>query len=352
VGFARRVWQLATRIDRTALVFARPARAAVVSFIGLGLLVRHGDIRIALPFGVGVLFTAMSDHGGPLRQRMPTMIGTAVAITFGTLLGGLVSDSTVANIVVGGLLALACGFAGAAGPNWMFGGVLTLVVYTIFGGAPIQLLAIGQNMVWMGIGCAVLIASAALAHGVARLRSRAPTAPDPAGSSDSPWVQARAHLHRHDLFVGHAVRLSLVLMVAIVLERELDYPHSYWIPMTVAWITRPDRQGTVERTILRVIGTLVGIVIAGMFIIRIEPGNGLSVLMASIAVFIVLTFLVPNYAIAVTGITIFVFFLFDIVGYPVDQMIETRMVSTLIAAALVLVAVHLGPRRNQLSTPS
>lgn len=273
------------------------------------------------------------------------MVGTAIAITFGTMLGGMVSDSTVANVVVGGLLALACGFAGAAGPSWMFGGVLTLVVYTIFGGAPIQLLAAGQNMVWMAIGGAVLIASAVVAHSVARLGSRRPPMPPaPAGSSDPPWVQARAHLHRHDLFVGHAVRLSLVLMVAIVLERVFDYPHSYWIPMTVAWITRPDLQGTVERTILRVVGTLVGIAIAGTFIIRLEPDNAVSVIMASIAVFIVLSFLVPNYAIAVTGITIFVFFLFDIVGYPIDQMIETRIVSTLIAAGLVIVAIHLGPR--------
>ena len=68
------------------------------------------------------------------------------------------------------------------------------------------------------------------------------------------------------------------------------------------------------------------------------------VLMASIAVFIVLTFLVPNYAIAVTGITIFVFFLFDVVGYPVRQMIPTRIASTLIAAVLVAIAIHIGPR--------
>lgn len=49
-------------------------------------------------------------------------------------------------------------------------------------------------------------------------------------------------------------------------------------------------------------------------------------------------------AIAVVGITIFVFFLFDIVGSPVRQMIPTRIASTLIAAVLVAIAIHIGPR--------
>lgn len=344
------------------MVFARPLRAAVVALIGLSILVSRDDVRSALPFGVGVLFAAMVDHGGPLRTRVPPMAGTAVAITFGTLLGGLVSDGTVLNIVVGGVVALLCGFAGAAGATWMFGGILTLVCYTIFGGAPIPLLATERNTVWMAIGSAVLLASAVLAHATAHLARRWSTArsgprstptnaspqpetqPQPRPADMNAWQRARVHLQWRDDFVLHAIRLSIVIMVALLLEEELAFPHSYWIPMTVAWITRPDRDGTIERVILRSVGTLAGIAIAGTFIVIVDPSNALSVVMTSLAVFIVLTFLAPNYAIAVIGITIFVFFLFNIVGYPVEQMIETRVVATLMAAVLVAVAIHIGPR--------
>lgn len=356
--FLQRVWLLVRTVDREAMVFARPARAAVVAFIGLSILVRHQDIRSALPFGVGVLFVAMADRGGPVRTRILPMVGTGIAITAGTFLGGLVSSGTVANIVVGGVVALVCGFAGTAGATWMFGGVLTLVVYTIFGGAPMKLLTATENAVWMAIGGSVLLASALLAHGVARVVTRrstnnstgtvAPSTPAVPGV----WERARAHLHLDDLYAQHAVRLSITIMVAITLEEELKFPHSYWIPMTVAWITRPDRDGTVERTILRVVGTLIGIGLAGTFIVVFDPGNPMSVLMTSVAVFIVLTFLVPNYAIAVTGITIFVFFLFNIVGYPIEQMIETRIAATLIAAVLVTIAIHLGRRPAALRTTS
>ena len=255
------------------------------------------------------------------------------------------------NIVVGGVVAVVCGFVGAAGATWMFGGVLTLVCYTIFGGAPIKLLADGQNTFWMAAGCTALILSALAAHGVMRLvRRGAPAigaAPATgAATTDTAWSRARSHLHWNDDFVLHAIRLSIVIMLALILEEELAYPHSYWIPMTVAWITRPDVDGTVERVILRVVGTLAGIALAGSFIVAFDPSNAVCVVMTALAIFIVLVFLAPNYAIAVIGITIFVFFLFNIVGYPVKQMIETRIVSTLMAAALVAVAIHIGPRRG------
>ena len=358
MGFLQRVWRLATKIDREAMVFARPARAALVSLLGLGILIGRDDVRSALPFGVGVLFTAMVDHGGALSHRLRPMVGTGIAITLGTGLGGLVSDGTWAHIVAGGILAVLCGYAGAAGPDWMFGGVLTLVVFTIFSGAPIELLAAGENAAWMGIGSVTLIVSMLLARAATHLARRRPvatvasTSTAAGAAAGTARSRAAAHLHWSDQYVLHAVRLAIVIVIAITLEELLDFPHSYWIPMTVAWITRPDLDGTVERVILRVVGTLVGIAFAGTFILTLDPGNPTSVLMSSLAVFIVLVFLAPNYAIAVVGITIFVFFLFNVVGYPPKQMIETRIVATLMAAALVAIAIHIGPRGEPVPVPA
>jgi uncharacterized membrane protein YccC len=57
-----------------------------------------------------------------------------------------------------------------------------------------------------------------------------------------------------------------------------------------------------------------------------------------------LAFLLPNYAITTTGITVFVFFLFRVVWFPMGGSFFARVVSTLIAAALVLTAVRIGPQ--------
>jgi len=116
--------------------------------------------------------------------------------------------------------------------------------------------------------------------------------------------------------------------------------------MTVAWISRPDRDGTVEKVTLRVAGTLLGVVIAGALIGLTPATSAESIVMVAIAAYVVLAFLVPNYAIAVAGITVFVFFLFHIVGYPMDGSIHARIASTFIAAALVLIAIRIGPRHR------
>jgi uncharacterized membrane protein YccC len=60
---------------------------------------------------------------------------------------------------------------------------------------------------------------------------------------------------------------------------------------------------------------------------------------------------VPNYAIAVAGITVFVFFLFHVVGFPLDGSIKARVASTFIAATLVLIAVRIGQRAQRADEP-
>ena len=74
--------------------------------------------------------------------------------------------------------------------------------------------------------------------------------------------------------------------------------------------------------------------------------------MIGIASYCVLAFLMPNYAITTTGITVFVFFLFRVVGFPMGGSFFARIASTLIAAALVLTAVRIGPQPRQLTTPA
>ena len=54
------------------------------------------------------------------------------------------------------------------------------------------------------------------------------------------------------------------MFVATAISELLAIPHAYWIPVTVAWITKPDHDGTVTRVIQRVIGTALGLLIIGL----------------------------------------------------------------------------------------
>ncbi|MFM8862029.1 MAG: FUSC family protein [Acidimicrobiia bacterium] len=349
--FLRRVWDLLRDVDRSTFEVHRPLRAAIVMAVVLSIVIGHADIRAALPMGVGMLFTAMSDTDRDFSRRIVVMAGTSVAIAPAALLGGFVSNRIVVHVIVAGAVALVCGFIGSLGPAWLRAGVLTLVVFTIFSGSPIDLLGSTANFVCMAIGSALLITSATLEHVVSNALGRRSAPPDDrvrpivSAATDTLVSRLRPHFTRVDAYVLHAVRLAVVIMVATVIAEETSLPHSYWIPMTAAWITRPDFDGTVNRIILRVAGTLIGVVIAGFILNRFDPGTEASVLLASGSAFVVLAFVVSSYGIAVIGITGFVLFLFHIIGYSTDQTIVARVIGTLVAAGLVAVAIRIGPRR-------
>jgi MFS family permease len=292
-----------------------------------------------------MLFAAIADRGTTLQRRITSMTGALVAVTIGTAVGGLVSDNQILHVAIAGAAGLICGLAGAAGIPSMTAGVLGLVVFTIFSGAPIDLLDWKNNALLMLLGAAIMTASVLAEFAVRALFARKPILLGEM-ADEGYWTRARVHFKRSDQFILHSIRLSIVILIATMLEEILSFPHSYWIPMTVAWIARPDRDGTVEKVTLRVAGTLLGVAIAGALIAITPATSTESLIMIGVAAYFVLAFLAPNYAIAVTGITCFVFFLFHLVGYPLDGSIISRVASTLLAAALVLTAIQIGPKQR------
>ena len=71
----------------------------------------------------------------------------------------------------------------------------------------------------------------------------------------------RANLSLSSIAFRHAVRCGVCLAVAVVGERTLAIPHGYWIPMTTAIVLKPDFAGTFSFGLLRVVGTMLGLVL-------------------------------------------------------------------------------------------
>ena len=339
----RKTFRTAAATDFSNFEHLRPIRSALVVLAVLSLVYKLADVRALLPIGIGLLFTAMADRGVSLRRRLTSMCGATIALTIGTFLGCLVSDNQVLHIVLSGIVGLVCGLAGLSGIPSMTAGVLGLVVFAIFSGSPIDLLDLKTNTILMALGASLMIASVLAEFAVRAAFNNVPTS-DGEMPAVSYWQRTKLHFHWTDKIVLHSIRLGIVITVATGLEEVLAFPHSYWIPMTVAWIARPDRDGTVEKVTLRVAGTLLGVTIGGLLIGLTISSSTESLLLIALAAYVVVAFLVPNYAVAVAGITVFVFFLFHLVGYSMQGSIAARVASTLIAAALVLIASRIGPR--------
>jgi MFS family permease len=309
------------------------------------------DVRALLPLGLGLLFAAIADRGISLRRRITSMAGATIGIAFGTALGCAVSANQFLHVAAAGFVGLFCGLIGVASIAAMTTGILTLVIFAIFSGSPIDLLDWKTNTLLMLLGACIMITTVVVEFGIRLLTKTIPESADKSYGKTF-WDRSKVHFHWNDSFILHSIRLAIVIAIATTLEELLAFPHSYWIPMSVAWISKPDLDGTVDKVARRVIGTLFGAAIAGTLIATTPFSSAFSLIMVCVASYFVLAFLIPNYAVTTAGITVFVFFLFRIVGFPMAGSITARVLSTLIAAALVLTAVRIGPQPRQLTAPA
>lgn len=176
--------------------------------------------------------------------------------------------------------------------------------------------------------------------------------PYPAGSParDSPgrepwrlhfqgWrARLEANLSLDSTVFRHAVRLALCLALGDAIGRGLGLQRSYWIPMTIAIVLKPDFTATFARGLLRIGGTLAGLVIATVLFRCVHAGVAGDI--ALMAVFVLLLRWVgpANYGIFVMAVSGLVVLLIAVTGTAPADVIAARALNTSIGGTLALLA--------------
>ncbi len=161
----------------------------------------------------------------------------------------------------------------------------------------------------------------------------------------APLEPVAALLHRRDpnsLFTRHALRISALMVIATTISEFDGLPHSFWIPLTVAWVARSDFASTTARVTQRVLGTLFGVIIALLVIDLIGASVSLEIVMFATGAMVCCLFLVANYTICTVGVTLWLMAVLDINSAP----LETRVFQTLVAGVLVIIASQISPTRT------
>ena len=109
--------------------------------------------------------------------------------------------------------------------------------------------------------------------------------------------------------------LSLATVAGTLVAHVLDGPHGFWLPLSIAFILRPDLGPVITRALARTLGTVVGVGIAALVA---WSGNSIGLLIA------VITF------------TPIVFVFLSLLG-TVKYLFAPRIIDTAIGAAIVLV---------------
>ncbi|WP_231689553.1 FUSC family protein [Bacillus sp. FJAT-27245] len=100
-----------------------------------------------------------------------------------------------------------------------------------------------------------------------------------------------------------AARFGIILMAASMIAYVFPFERSYWVPLSCASVMLGSTIiSTFHRAIQRTIGTLVGLLIAGLLLMNIHNGFVVALLILSLS-FLTELFIVRNYALAVLFIT-------------------------------------------------
>ena len=153
----------------------------------------------------------------------------------------------------------------------------------------------------------------------------------------------KASLTVHSVAFRHALRCAVCLSAALLVSRIWQLPHGYWLPMTAAIVLRPDFAATFNFGLLRVVGTILGLVLttALLYVTPHDPWAHLALMAVLCMMFRYLA--TAHYGIAVAALTgtVVVFLSFE--GVHSDVAVLDRVINTALGSGMALLAYVLWP---------
>ena len=159
----------------------------------------------------------------------------------------------------------------------------------------------------------------------------------------SPLSVLHANLSLRSTALRHGVRLGATLAVATALYRVLDLPRGYWVPLTVAFVLRPDFGSTFSRGVQRYAGTILGAVLATAITALLDPGHATLVVLVAAFTVGIYALLFASYLLFTASMTALVVFLVAFDGVSEWTAVTDRLLDTAIGGALTLAAYRLWP---------
>ncbi|PWK18308.1 FUSC family protein [Xanthomarina spongicola] len=154
----------------------------------------------------------------------------------------------------------------------------------------------------------------------------------------NPKLILRNLSYRSTIF-KHSLRLAVTVMLGYGIGVFFDLQNPYWIILTVIVIMRPSYGLTKTRSKDRIVGTLIGAVVAsGMVFLINHPYvyGALGVLSLVIA----FSMVQKNYRASATFITLSVIFIYAIIQPDILKVIQYRVIDTIIGATISYLAMR------------
>jgi uncharacterized membrane protein YccC len=172
-----------------------------------------------------------------------------------------------------------------------------------------------------------------------------------AAESQEPWrlrlwgrlAKLEANLALDSTVFRHALRLALCLGIGDALGRAASLQRTYWIPMTIAIVLKPDFTATFSRGVLRIMGTFAGLVLATALFHFVHTGVATDIVLLAVFTFLLRWIGPANYGIFVIALSALVVLLIATTGVSPQEVIVSRAINTAAGGALGMLAYAVWP---------
>jgi uncharacterized membrane protein YccC len=156
-------------------------------------------------------------------------------------------------------------------------------------------------------------------------------------------ARVTANLSLQSAVCRHAIRLACAVAIAETLSRSLETQRAYWLPMTTVLVLKPEFTVTFTRGLLRIAGTIAGLLLATAMFHFLPPGVGLEVLLIGAFVFLLRWVGPANYGIFGVAVSALIVLMISFTGAAPKDVILLRGINTVAGGALALVAYVVWP---------
>ncbi|MFV8325422.1 FUSC family membrane protein [Flavobacterium sp. ZS1P14] len=137
----------------------------------------------------------------------------------------------------------------------------------------------------------------------------------------------------------HSLRLTITILIGFIIGNALPFHNVYWILLTIIVIMRPGYGLTKQRSFHRIFGTILGGLIAFGVLSLVHNSIVISIF-SILCMLLGFSFTQTNYKVSATFVTMYIVFIYGILTPNITDVIQYRILDTIVGAALAFLANH------------
>ena len=154
----------------------------------------------------------------------------------------------------------------------------------------------------------------------------------------------RANLTLGSQSARHAIRFGAALGAGVAAYWLLGMDvHGYWIPLTILFVMRPERDETDHRLVLRALGTVLGLVVATAIAETCDGSELIIGAVLTVAAALSFGLLTVQYALFTAAITTYVVVISTNLGESAMQTVDERATGTVLGILIAFLVWRLWP---------